>query len=54
MYTQNDVLKDYKVAYPLEQKAPLEKICFLDIETTGLSPQTEKITEFGIMKVKNN
>ena len=37
MYTQNDVLKDYKVAYPLEQRAPLEKICFLDIETTGLN-----------------
>ncbi len=27
--------------------------CVLDIETTGLSRQTEKITEFGIMKVKN-
>lgn len=27
--------------------------CVLDIETTGLSKQTEKITEFGIMKVKN-
>lgn len=37
MYTQNDVLKDYKVAYPLERRAPLEKICFLDIETTGLN-----------------
>ena len=27
--------------------------CVLDIETTGLSRQTEKITEFGIMKMKN-
>lgn len=27
--------------------------CVLDIETTGLSKLTEKITEFGIMKMKN-
>lgn len=27
--------------------------CVLDIETTGLSKQTDKITEFGIMKVKD-
>ena len=27
--------------------------CVLDIETTGLSKETDKITEFGIMKVKN-
>lgn len=27
--------------------------CVLDIETTGLSMYTEKITEFGIIKVKN-
>ncbi len=27
--------------------------CVLDIETTGISRQTEKITEFGIMKIKD-
>ena len=27
--------------------------CVLDLETTGFSPKTEKITEVGIMKVKN-
>lgn len=37
MYTQNEVLKDYKAPYPLEQIAPLDKILFLDIETTGLN-----------------
>ena len=30
-----------------------ETYCILDIETTGISKLTEKITEFGIMKVKN-
>ena len=30
-----------------------ETYCVLDIETTGISKLTEKITEFGIMKIKN-
>lgn len=48
MYTQNDVLKDYSVAYPLETKAPLEKILFLDIETTGLSASNSHVYMIGL------
>ena len=39
--------------YKDEQVLQDETYCVLDIETTGISKLTEKITEFGIMKVKN-
>ena len=39
--------------YKEEQLLQDETYCVLDIETTGISKLTEKITEFGIMKVKN-
>jgi len=39
-YKDNQILKD-------------ETYCVLDLETTGISKLTEKITEFGIMKIKN-
>lgn len=39
-FKENQTLKD-------------ETYCVLDIETTGISKLTEKITEFGIMKIKN-
>ena len=38
----------------LDEKRNIQyEYCVLDIETTGLSFRTDKITEFGIIKVKN-
>ena len=36
-----------------EKRNIQDEYCVLDIETTGLSFRTDKITEFGIIKVKN-
>ena len=44
--------KDPSVVYPRKQDIDGE-YCVLDLETTGLSFRTEKITEVGIIKIKN-
>ncbi len=44
--------KDPSVFYPKEQQIDTE-YCVLDLETTGISFRTEKITEVGIIKIKN-
>ena len=44
--------KDNCVAFPKKQMLNTQ-YCVLDIETTGLSFRTEKITEIGIMKYKD-
>ena len=60
--------KDMKIIYGVEAYLVPDKVpivsnpkgqdidttyCVLDLETTGLSFRTEKITEVGIMKIKN-
>lgn len=44
--------KDPSVVYPRTQDIDGE-YCVLDLETTGLSFRTEKITEVGIIKIRN-
>ncbi len=44
--------KDPSVFYAKEQQVDTE-YCVLDLETTGISFRTEKITEVGIIKIKN-
>ena len=52
MYINKEILADYKISFPLEQYAPLDKILFLDIETTGLSPASSQLYMIGIAYYK--
>ena len=40
MKTIQQELTDFKLSYPLEQLAPLDKILFVDIETTGFAAKS--------------
>lgn len=54
MYINKEILPDYKISFPLDKYAPLEKILFLDIETTGLSPSSSQLYLIGIAYFKDN
>lgn len=48
MYTIKETLHHVQIPFPLERYAPLDKILFLDIETTGLSPASSQLYLIGI------
>ncbi len=54
MYTNKDILHDYHITFPLEKYAPLSKILFLDIETTGLSPANSQLYMIGLAYYEND
>ena len=54
MYTNNVKLTDYSIPFPLDIYAPLEKILFLDIETTGLSPANSNLYMIGLAYYKDS
>ena len=54
MYTNKVALDDYKITFPLEKYTSLDKIVFLDIETTGLSPANSKLYMIGLAYFENN
>lgn len=48
MYTNKVTLPDYQISFPLDKYAPLDKILYLDIETTGLSPASSRLYMIGL------
>ncbi len=53
MYKNKLILPDFQINFPLENYAPLEKILFLDIETTGLSPSSSVLYMIGLAYYKS-
>lgn len=47
MRTINQSLDNFAIQYPLEQIAPLEKILFIDIETTGFTAKSSSLYLIG-------
>lgn len=47
MITENIKLENFNITYPLERIAPLEKILFLDIETTGFTAKNSYLYLIG-------
>lgn len=47
MKISEETLENYSIAYPLENLAPLERILFLDIETTGFTAKSSYLYMIG-------
>ena len=47
MKTEEIILNNFSLKYPLERLAPLEKILFLDIETTGFTAARSQLYLIG-------
>ena len=47
MRTINQTLENFTVQYPLERIAPLEKLLFIDIETTGFTAKSSSLYLIG-------
>lgn len=47
MKISEETLENYSIAYPLENLAPLERILFLDIETTGFTAKSSYLYLIG-------
>ena len=47
MKTEETILNNFSLKYPLERLAPIDRILFLDIETTGLSAATSSLYLIG-------
>ena len=47
MRISEETLENYSIAYPLENLAPLERILFLDIETTGFTAKSSYLYLIG-------
>lgn len=47
MKISEETLENYSIAYPLENLAPLERILFLDIETTGFTAKSSHVYLIG-------
>lgn len=47
MRISEETLENFKISYPLEKLAPLERILFLDIETTGFTARSSHLYLIG-------
>lgn len=54
MKVVDTILDNYAIEYPLEQFAPLDKILFLDIETTGFTARTSYLYMIGCAYCKED